>query len=161
MTTTAATLTAERWLDEVIIRCGAPADTLGADFAEEFSLPPGLGDVAIMNVICIGSTIDSEPAANVFPAGVEARIVSSDGTSTVDVVGAAQWFQTAVTATAIRMTAYLDPDALVLWRQSELLSFRAPELDDDATPTGDFVAIVKAVRVRPIEGAIGPIRLVR
>lgn len=161
MATTAATLNAERWADIVIIKCTAPADVLGAPMSESFTVPAGLGDVAILSILGIASAVDAIPATNLFPAGLEATVGSVGGGALVDIVGVAAWHRVGDTATAQAFTCHIDPDALALWRQNELLSFRTVEVDSDATPTGDFTAYVKAVRVREPEIMAGPIQLVR
>lgn len=161
MAEVAATLTVERWLDEVILQASLTADVAGAPVSETIRLPAGLGDVAIMNVLLRATTIDSIPAANIMPLGVEVLVFNRGGTQ-VDHVGVAAWYLVSDTATSQRMCAYLDPDALVLWRQDEILTVTSAELDDDATPTGDITVVIKAVRVRPIEApASNNIQLVR
>jgi len=158
--TTIATLNAERWLDEVLLSASV-ADAGGATLSEDILLPAGLGDVAILSVEIRVTSIDALKAAAALPAGARASIISSDAALTVDVIGSTAFLLTADGANALAGSAYLDPDALVLWRQSEILRVQTPELDSDATPTGDFSILIKAVRVRPIEGAVSPIRLVR
>jgi len=158
--TTVLTLRAERWLDEVIL-FGAVADALGAALSENFALPPGLGDVALMNLEIRGHAIDVVSTGVTPVRGVRAFILSSDASAIVDNVGVEPWYLTQDAANALELGCYMDPDALVLWRQNELLSLTSPEMDTDATPTGDIQVFAKCVRVRPIESAIGPVRLVR
>lgn len=162
MATTQATVLSERWLDQVIIICTLPADTAGAPMNENIRLPIGLSDVAIMSLHARASAVDVGPAAAyTVDAGLRAFVVSSDAATVVDPIGVAPWLLTFSQPTNLEYSAFIDPMALVLWRQNELVQVTAPELDSDATPTGDFNVFIKAVRVRPIEGvARGPMRLV-
>lgn len=163
MATTALTLNAERWLDEVLLLGQGPADVGGATLAEFFSLPAGLGDVAIMSCIIRIANVDAGPVAVITPRGVSVRIFSRDAAKVIDLVGVAPWLLASDGANTLEFHAYLDPDALVLCRQDELISILSPEIDSDATPTGDLVVYFKCVRVRPIEAPAGqgPIQLVR
>lgn len=163
MAVTALTLQAERWLDQVILFANSPANVLGAALSESFSLPPGLGDVALLNLEIRGHAIDVVSTGVTPVRGVRAFILSGDQAAVVDNVGVTPWILTQDGANALEIGAYLDPDALVLWRQNELLSITSPEMDTDATPTGDFQIFAKCVRVRPIEAPAGqgPLQLVR
>lgn len=161
MATTAATLAAERWLDEVILSA-AVADVAGGNLDESLSLPAGLGDVAILSVMVSITSIATVPVTATIPRGVSATITSADAASLVDVVGAAEWVATEGLAAAFtRARAFIDADALTLWRQGELLRLLGPEMDANASPTGDFAVHVKCVRVRPVALPVGPIQLVR
>lgn len=162
MAVTALTVAAERWLDQVML-LGIVANVAGAAMSESFTLPAGLGDVAILNVSVRFSQLDVGPASVITPRGVSVRIVSPDATTVVDIVGSAPILLCFDTATVLEAYAYLDPDALVLWRQTEIMTLLAPEMDSDATPTGDLQINIKCVRVRPIEAPMGqgPIQLVR
>jgi len=157
------TIIAERWLDEVILSSGLLADVAGAPIGETFLLPAGLGDVAIMSLHAIAQTVDVGPAAaSTVPRGLRFMVTSSDGSTYADPVGSAAWYLCFDNANSLLYQAVVDPDALVLWRQAERLTMNSPELDSDATPTGDLLVIAKVVRVRPIEEqAPGPVRLVR
>jgi len=160
--TTQATIAAERWLDEVILSATLPADVAGGALAESVSLPSGIGDVAIMSVHLRARTVDVGPAtASSVPRGARAFIVSPDLSTLLDVVGSAEWQLVRDTATDLEYWCTLDPDALCLWRQNELLNLASPELDSDATPTGDVICVIKAVRVRPLETPATPLQLVR
>lgn len=162
MATTAAVIAAERWLDEVILRCNLPADVAGAALSENISLPAGLGDVAIMSLTVRFTSVDVGPAAaSSVPRGVRSMVLSADASTVLDVVGTAPVYLTYDVATTLQYQAFIDPDALVLWRQSELVDVAGPEMDSDATPTGDVIVWIKCVRVRPIEAPIGPVQLVR
>lgn len=163
MATTASVLEAERWLDEVIIKCEID-NTAGATMSEQFTLPAGIGDVAILAISCNVVNIATVPGTATANRGVRAVILSPDGAAQVDIVGSAEWLAMGGTLAAFdAFTASIDADALTLWRQTELLSFSSAEMDVNASPTGDFKARVKCVRVRPIEAPAGqgPIQLVR
>lgn len=157
MALTAMTLRSERWLDEVTVT-GSIVNVGGADVAELFSLPLGLGDVAIMEAIVVGSDIATVVAGSTNPS-VRIDILSPDGASAVDIVGVFRWWPIAVAAVA----AYVSPDPLVLWKQDERLRISSVEFDTNASPTGDLSITVKCVRVRPIEVSEQPrpLRLVR
>lgn len=161
MATTALTLSAERWLDEVIL-VGAVADVGAATLQESFTLPSGLGDIAVMSSIVSIVSIATVPVAATIDRGFRLVLVSPDATSIVDVLGIGQWFATSGDGAAFtRVDGIVDPDALMLWRQTDVLSLTSPEMDAGAT--GDLRIIIKAVRVRPIEAPMGqgPIQLVR
>lgn len=162
MATTAMVSSAERWLDEVLL-LGSINDVLGATMTENFSLPAGLGDVAIMSLLVRGTNIATVPGAATAARGCEAVIVSPDQATIVDYVGTSEWMARGGTLAAFdSFSVSLDPDALTLWRQAELLVISSPEMDVNAAPTGDLRVYAKVVRVRPIEApARGPVRLVR
>lgn len=156
MAVQAMTRLSERWLDEVLLAGTALNSVGGTFFLEQFTLPDGLGDVAIMEVGIAGFSLATvNPAAKL---GLWSDVRSSDGATIVDILGTAEWFQ--VSADEVR--SYLSPDPLVLLRQGELLSFVGPELDTNAAPTGDLRVLVKATRIRAVEQELKrPIRLVR
>lgn len=156
MTAFGLTLLSERWLDEVLL-VGIGTPDSGAPISDTFSIPSGLGDVAIMCVELSVTTIDVLTA----DAQDGARITIVAGTSIVDLVGLAPFLTVSDTANALQRFALIVPDHLVLCRQGEVLSVVAPEQDTDATPTADWFIRVKAVRVRPKEGVPSPLRLVR
>lgn len=160
MAVTAMTIIAERWLDEVILNAQV-LDNAGATIAEDFTLPAGLGDVAIMSVTVGVFNITTAPTVPETPRGVQAFVLTPTS-QLVESIGVAPFVWIAGATTVLtRVSAFLDPDALVLMRQNETIRLLAPEMDVDASPTGDLELIVKAVRVRPIEGAVkGPLRLV-
>lgn len=155
MAVTASAIIAERWLDEVLITGTIPNVLGGTFFLESFTSPPGVGDLAIMEVGATAFALATiNPAAKL---GSWLDIRSADGATVVDILGTAEW----LTVTSDEMRAYWSPDPLVLWRQNEIITITGPELDTNASPTGDLRLFVKAVRVRPVEGAPGPIQLVR
>lgn len=161
MATTQLTIASERWLDEVVLQA-LVADAVTGAVNELFSLPAGFGDCAIMSAHFRATSVDVGPAAAAsVPRGVRAMVISQDGSSVVDTVGTSPWYLTFDTATALQYQAELDPGALVLWRQGELLSVASPEMDSDATPTGDLQAYVKVVRVRLVEQPQDLLQLVR
>lgn len=161
MATTTMTLSAERWLDEVVLRALVADAAIATDIVEGFLSPAGIGDLAIMSVQASAVSIGTVPVTATFDRGARFAINASDDATQVDVVGVAQWFATGGAAAAFdRLDCFIDPDALVLWRQGELLKLSSAELDAGAT--GDIVVVAKCVRVRPIESpARGPVRLVR
>lgn len=162
MATTVAVIAAERWLDEVVLVASLPADTAGAPVNELVALPAGIGDVAIMSVHLRARPVDVGPvAASTVPRGARVFVVSADGANLLDVVGTAEWLLCLDTANNLEYWCTIDPDALCLWRTGETLSVVSPELDSDATPTGDVFVIVKCARVRGVESAPQPIQLVR
>lgn len=154
------TLNAERWLDEVVLRAQV-LDVAVASISEEFTSPVGIGDLAILSALVAITNIGTVPVTATMPRGVVVQNVAQDAATVVDYVGAGEFVATAGVAAAFtKAHAHIDPDALMLWRQGEILVVEAPEMDAGAT--GDLVFIVKCVRVRPIEApARGPIRLVR
>jgi len=150
---------ADRWNDIVILsKSVANIDGQGGDF---WLLPAGIGDVAIMEVMVEFSQIDVVKTAYA-DAGVAGFVQNAARDTTVDFIGNAKFTLKSDGANALGLSAYLSPDPLVLMRQDEVLLLQWPEVDTDATPTADVAVIVKAVRVRPLEGTVsGPIRLVR
>jgi hypothetical protein len=156
--TVATVQRAERWLDEVILE-GAISNADGAQ-SNDFGLPAGLGDVAILSAEYKVTAITTLPTLGTLAAGF--AIVSQPGGQVVDLLGNAVFRQVYEGAAVIQISAFIDPDALTLWRQGEYLQVATPEMDTNATPTGDPVLRVKCVKVRPIEGAVkGPLQLVR
>lgn len=131
---------------------------VNGDVSDTLALPAGIGDVAIMECLVQGSSI-ATAVANLELSGAGITVQTAGGGNTVDIVGTeARWSLTSAAAAVL----YVSPDPLVLWRQNELLSFTWRELDTNASPTVDYLFLVKCVRVRPIEApARGPIRLVR
>lgn len=162
MATTVAVIAGERWLDEVILVAVLPADVAGAALSELVALPAGIGDVAIMSLHMRARPVDVGPAAaSTVPRGIRAFVVSPDGATLLDVVGSGEWVLVLDTANNLEYWAMVDPDALVLWRTGEVVALASPEMDSDATPTGDVSVIIKCARVRPVESAPQPIQLVR
>lgn len=156
MATTVMTRLSERWLDEVLLH-GRIVNTIGAAFAEFFRLPEGIGDVAIMEAQIDAFNIASLPAS-IADWGLIAQVVSSDETTTLDILGNPKLLQTGT----LRLGAYISPDPLVLWRAAERVLIQGPELDDDAAPTGDLDVFIKVVRIPQAEQETKrPIRLVR
>lgn len=155
MAITNLALLSERWLDEIVM-FGSIVNTAGTDINEQFRAPAGLGDLAIMEAIATGLSLATPVAADTNPAAF-VDILSSDAATVLDIVGVFRWFPVASTS----VSAYLSPDPLVLWREGELIRIVSPELDTNATPTGDMNLVVKAVRVRPQAGAVAPMKLVR
>jgi len=153
-----STLLSERWLDEIVII--ATKTDIDAVQADEILLPAGLGDVAIMCIDVRIQTIDV--LTTTTPLGVHAYITAGDNSGGVlDIAGVGEFLVTQNGANALALGAFIDPDALVLWRQHERLQLVYGEIDTDATPTADLRARIRAVRVRPQEGAPAPLRLVR
>lgn len=163
MATTALAIYGERWLDEVLLVAQGPADIMGAALAESFSLPAGFGDCAILNVEFRAWGIDVVSVGVTPVRGIRAYIQAAAGGKIVDNVGVAPWIVTQDTANAIELGCFIDPDALVLWQQDELLSITSPEMDTDATPTGELQIYAKVVHVRNVRGqeVKRPLKLVR
>lgn len=153
MATWATTLQAERWLDEVVL-AGTATDVVQADFSELFSLPAGLGDVAIMEIY-VRATGLTTPTANLELVGCSADVLSADGATTLDIVGIQRWSKLSATIYG----TYFSPDPLVLWRQPEKL--RLFSVDMEGGTAGDLAVFAKCVRVRPIEVSASPLQLVR
>lgn len=149
-------LTAQRWLDEVMFSQDVVNSVGGTFFSEQFRLPVGEGDVAIMEMLVTGFSLAT---VVVLPADIATAIsvLSADALTVVDFVGVYPFYR--VSSDEVR--AYASPDPLVLWRQGELLTVNGPELDINVTPTGDLNVTVKCVRVRPGEPSRGAIQLVR
>lgn len=146
----------ERWLDEVMLQ-GQVLNVDGA-LAEFFTLPAGLGDVAIMEAEAAWSDILTAVALTVSLAA-RARVITASG-NVVDILGISEVKQV---YDATQYGVYWSPDPLVLWRQDEQFAINSPEFDSNAAPTADLTVRIKAVRVRPTVGqeARRPIRLVR
>lgn len=147
----------ERWLDEVLL-LGSMAN-LDGQVSDFYALPPGLGDVAILWLEYRIVSIDV--LATLGTLGVRAEIASSNQAAVVDILGDDLFKTVENGANALGIVANIVPDALTLWRQSEWLHIVHPEMDTDATPTGDAALRVKVVRVRPTVEARQPVRLVR
>lgn len=144
----------ERWLDEIIVE--AISSNVDGALADTIPVPPGLGDVAIMEWTTYAQTIATlmtDPELH----GVWATIETAS--KAVDNAGGARWQRDGTTG----LYAFVQPDALVLWRQDELFTIRSPEVDTNAVPTVDYIVRIKCVRVRPvsISEQPAPIRLVR
>lgn len=146
----------ERWLDEVLL-AGSKLNVDG-DQADTWIPPYGLGDLAIMEIGIDINTLATS-VADPTAIGVRIGVVDAAGSSIVDIAGDAPFRRMA----ANRLEAYISPDPLVLVRQGEKIVIEFPEVDINATPTGDLAVYVKCVRVRPTVVAQnpGPIQLVR
>lgn len=155
MATVVTTLKAERWLDEILIE-GGVANATGVQ-ANDFSLPVGIGDVAIMSVDYRITGITTLPT--ITNLGVLMTVVSQPSGQPVDIIGSAPFRQVYEGAAAIIVAAYLDPDALVLWRYGEYVQCATPIMDSGNT--GDIAVRFKCVRIRPVESAPMPLQLVR
>lgn len=153
MATQPATLIAERWLDVIVLR--AQTANVGADLDDEITLPPGLGDVAILEIIYDFTSIATMVAAP-EELGAYARILSASG-NVVDFVSVGRFSKVSAT----EVTAWLSPDPLVLWRQNESLKIAVAELDTNASPTGDVTVYIKASRYIHQVTAPAPLQLVR
>lgn len=151
------TIASERWLNQVLL-VAAGSTSSGAAIVDTFALPPTLGDVAIMCVEVTCTAID------VLTADVEqaVRLAIVRGATIVDLVGIGVVKTIYDAANALQVGVLVDPDALVIWHQGELLSLIAPEIDTDATPLAAWTVRAKVVRVPPGTPALpeGPIRLV-
>lgn len=155
MATVFTTLFAERWLD--IVELAGVQSNIGADDISEFLLPLNFGDVAVMWIDAMHEGITTMPAAaSLAVLGFHARLLSA-GDSVIGPVGVSQNFRQVSVA---RVSAELNPDALVLWRQGEKIQIATPDLD--AGNTVDHTYWFHCVRVRPQEEQVpGPIRFVR
>lgn len=149
------TLLAERWLDELLLFVRV-LDVLDADFSQQFTLPAGLGDVAVMAVMVDAHTL-ATPVAAALDKGIWAVIASPGGGTTLDLVGTGELRASGVA----RRNAFIVPDHLILWRQNELLEVQGPELDTNVSDTGVLDVYAKVVRVRPLETPSSPLQLVR
>lgn len=145
MTLRALTVASERWLDEVVLTTSFVSG--GADTNDTFSLPAGLGDVAIMEIELLVVSI-ATMVATPENLGVGA-LIQSAASGAIDFAGVSNWRK----VSASRVMAWISPDPLCLWRQDELLQLQFPELDTNAAPTETSVVYIKCVRVRPLEGA--------
>lgn len=150
------TLQSERWLDQLVV-AGAQTDIDG-DRNDDYLLPGGVGDVAVMRIEVIASAAATILAdASLANAGARAVIITAGGSAVVNLVALNEWMRTSATA----MVCHIVPDSLALWRQDERLRIGFPELDTNGVPTLDLSVMVQVVRVRPIETPAGPIQLVR
>lgn len=150
-------LAAERWRQEVLLY-GTGPNGAGADWSDTLHPPTTIGDLAIIEILISVETI----ATLVAPAllGCQANVVNTlGGNAVVDIIGSVRWQN----HQALRASCYFSPDPLVLLRQGEAISIQSPELDSNASPTGDVYYYVKCVRVpmeAPAAPARGPIQLV-
>lgn len=157
MATYTTAITSERWNDIVLLEASSAAAAAEADVADNFAMPAGLGDCALMEVLVrvfsIGTPIvDAVELAR----GIFMHVVSQSG-AVVDIIGAERWFRTSATAFA----AYLSPDPLVLIRMNEVVQVSFPEMDTGAAGTVVYRVNFKVVRVKPVDSPPGPIQLVR
>lgn len=155
MTALAGAVISERWLDEIII--GVDNTNVDGDLTDTISLPAGLGDVAVMEIM-----VEAQGITNFLTtpelSGLRVSVDSNLNGYIVDIIGTShRWSQNG----AARLVMYISPDPLVLWRQNEVLHFVGQELDDDATPTVDLVYRIKCVRVREVRHQEQPLFLVR
>lgn len=152
---TALTIFSERWLDEVLLG-GVLADGAAGDSNEELSLPSGIGDVAILELLVLVEGITTIVSDAILGnLGFGAMIVSKDGASDLDFVGVNRLYRLHTG----RVRGCLQPDPLVLWRQDEKCFVALPDLE--TTATGDIYYRVKVVRIRQPEPAPQPIQLVK
>lgn len=145
----------ERWLDEVVL--SATKANIDSDQGDAWVLPPGVGHCAIMEVMVEVSGIATVRTA-VEDAGIRGLIINAAGDIAVDFIGNAPWrLVNGAPAGAGWVNAYISPDPLVEWKEGEKLELFFPEIDVNATPTGDLRVYVKVVRVRP--GVVAPEKL--
>lgn len=148
------TIASERWLDEVLLT-GSWVN-LDADRVDELILPATIGDVAVMEMEVSVNNIGTYPTS--LLKSVRALIVMAGSVQINDIIGTEEFREVG----AGYLSAYISPDPLVIWRQSERLQLVFPELDVNVTPTADATVRVKVVRVSAVDTAVGgPIRLVR
>lgn len=144
----------ERWLDQVVL--SASVADVGADLADNFFLPAGLGDVAFIEgmarIVSVATMV-----ANPELLGARWFVVNTAG-SVVDFIGVSRWSRSTSTTA---LATHVSPDPLVIIRQTEGIEFSTPELDTNAAATGDVTVIIKCVRVRPMESTPAPLQLVR
>lgn len=143
----------DRWLDEVILQ--ATVANVGIDDEYRVLAPADEQDLAIMNAM-VGVIQITTMVASINDWGVVFTVLSA-APSVVDLGNTARFVKTS----AAEAYCSLDPDALVLWRKGEKVALSIPEIDTNASPTGDVYIRFKCVRVRPIEGAPLPLQLVR
>lgn len=156
MTTATAAISGERWLDEVLLVCNFT--NIDGDFVLHISPPAGFGDCAIMEVGLYAGPLATTLASPELYGGI-VKILNPSGSTNVDILGVYNW--TRGVPVLGYVGAYVSPDPLVLWRQGEILAIEGQEVDTNATPTVDFAVFAKVVRVRSVESAPGPVRLVR
>jgi len=147
-------LRSERWNDIVFL--SKSVANVGADSADSFVPPSGIGDIAIMEVQ-VAVTTAATMVASINDWGLEGFIINAAGDTFVDLIGTGRWAKQGASSAC----AYLSPDPLVLCRQGEKIYLAIPEIDTNASPTGDIAVYVKAVRVQPAVTPAKPIQLVR
>lgn len=157
MATYTTAITGERWSDIVTVQATSAAAAVESDVADNFALPAGFGDAALMEAILESFSIGTAIVDAVALARGWRLVVLSTSGQVVDIVGVERIFRVSTTAFA----AYQSPDPLVLWRQNEVMQTQIPELDTGAAGTGVYRITFKVVRVKPQEGPPGPIQLVR
>lgn len=144
-----------RWNDIEMLQ--ASVTDLNGDLDQDYTLPAGFGDCAIMEIYVRAegfATLITTPEL----VGVGARVLTTNSSAVVDIIGVSRWTRTG----GALLAAYLSPDPLVLWRQNEVVRLQSWELDSDGAPTIDVHAHFKVVKVKPVESAaLGPLQLVR
>lgn len=153
MATVALTLLSERWLNELVFT--GVRTNVGADAADGYTLPAGIGDVALMEALLIVDQIATLVATPEL-LGCEWTIRNA-ASSITDIVGVSRFQKT----TNLKLATYVSPDPLVQWKQDELLFLVYPELDTNVAPTDDHRIVVKCTRIPLPEPAPGPVQLVR
>lgn len=149
-------LSAERWLDQVMLTKSKSA--IDGDQADTWLLPVGIGDVALMEMMVEVASI-ATLVGSVEMVGVQLMVLNAAADTVRDIAGVERWVRTG----AATIAAYLSPDPLVLVRQDEKFLIRFGEVDTNVTPTGVLQIFAKVVRVKQVPAVemIGGIQLVR
>lgn len=143
-----ATLRSDRAANQSIL--AADDTNLDGDLNLTIALPPGFGDVLILNAnIQIVSIATRMTMAN---QGVHWQLLDTAAALARDFLGTSEWFIKGATA----LSSYIDPDQLVVWRETEKLHLQGDEIDTNVTPTADAVVLVRVRRLRQNAPEIDP-----
>lgn len=135
------TALSDRAAEQVIV-VGSVENTDGEN-AHSGSLPVGFGDCLILE----GQASIDGNATLVAPTLMGARVSLVDAAGTViNPIDVPPIYQTGT----VRCAFHFKPDQVVYWKQGELLQVVFPELDSNATPTGDMSIWVTVRRIRQV-----------
>lgn len=106
------------------------------------SLPVGFGDVLVLNAQV--QAVNIATLFTIADQGVHWQLLDSAAGLARDFLGSSPWLKKG----ALALTSYIDPDQLVVWRETEQLQLQADEIDTNATPTADVVVLIRVRRLR-------------
>lgn len=127
----------------VTVLIGTVANVDGNQFLEA-ALPVGFGDVQILDIVVRADRL-ATLMVNAQQCGP--AVVVTRGGVVVDSMGEKLWVRYAEGINSC-LSAKLDFDRPVLWRQDEVLLVQFEEVDTNAAPTGDVTVIVAVERMR-------------
>lgn len=144
MAAPSTTVRSDRALEQVVLQ-GNELNVDG-DKVVGWTLPTGFGDCVLLNVFVGVNSIATMMADSTTKGPT---VYLWDATGYADVVGTEPWTLRA----ADGVSAFIDPDQAVFWREGELLYTAFPEADANAAPTGDLQVVFKVRRLRQL-GAV-------